>query len=373
MHSVTRLNLSPAQRYLLQAALLPGDDALVAFDIWQKMADLDNLGPGEYDLLPLLSLNLARLDVVHPWLGRIDGVYRRTWYANQLLMAVLVETWSAFRAARLSVLWAGSAAVAQVVTRKTAVSPLHTIELIIPDQAVPRAWQLLHELGWQTKPLTSHCPAAESRQWKSVQRFKRAPHERLWLYWHAVPFVPCVELDRTMWAAAVPLALTDELNALTLDPTDHLFRTLMTAAGGSLTALAWAACLLRQCDIDWLRLMSYSHADQPVTSVHQVLATLADLVTLPNIPDTLTAGRPANARFHERREWAAATTPPSERGWGARFWLFYGRYRRMATCLGVHPGPRSFLRYWQHAHHLPGRWAIPQDALRALRGVPGER
>ncbi|MBK7919372.1 MAG: hypothetical protein IPJ94_24550 [Chloroflexi bacterium] len=74
---MTRLNLSPTQRYCY-AALLPGDDALVAFDIWQKMADLDNLGPGEYDLLPLLSLNLGPLDVVHRgWAGLMGCIAGR--------------------------------------------------------------------------------------------------------------------------------------------------------------------------------------------------------------------------------------------------------------------------------------------------------
>jgi len=70
---------------LLQAALQNQSEALTAFAAWQGTVDIDDLPPGQFELLPLLYRNMQRAGLEeHPWLPRLKGIYRRAWYANQL-------------------------------------------------------------------------------------------------------------------------------------------------------------------------------------------------------------------------------------------------------------------------------------------------
>ncbi len=84
------------ERDLLRAALLSGEPAATAFVSWQKEADLDHLPFAEHSMLPMFYHNLAELGVDHPWMGRRKGVYRRTWYANQLALRTLATVQETF-------------------------------------------------------------------------------------------------------------------------------------------------------------------------------------------------------------------------------------------------------------------------------------
>jgi hypothetical protein len=76
---------NPAQRLLLEAALLPGERALAAYRRWRAVVDLDDIDPGSYRLLPLLAHNLA--GAADAGLGRARGVLRHTWSRNLTLLA----------------------------------------------------------------------------------------------------------------------------------------------------------------------------------------------------------------------------------------------------------------------------------------------
>src|SRR5574341_997684 len=74
------------QRLLLRAALLADGDALDAWQAWKSEADFDQLDYGTARILPLLYRNLTFLQIHDPFLRRLKGIYRRTWYANQLTL-----------------------------------------------------------------------------------------------------------------------------------------------------------------------------------------------------------------------------------------------------------------------------------------------
>lgn len=72
------------QTLLLEAALLQGKPALAAWRAWRLTADLDQLPPGGFGLLPLLAYNLQVQGVRDPLLDKCHGIHRRTWTQNQL-------------------------------------------------------------------------------------------------------------------------------------------------------------------------------------------------------------------------------------------------------------------------------------------------
>jgi hypothetical protein len=91
---VTRAPWKPASAWptadellLLKAALLDGNAAL---DAWHEFgaanAGIDHLEGDAYRLLPQLFRSLQSLGLEEPALGRLKGIYRHAWYANQLLL-----------------------------------------------------------------------------------------------------------------------------------------------------------------------------------------------------------------------------------------------------------------------------------------------
>ena len=70
---------------LLRAALSEGDDAPRAWEeVRQRMGSITRLNGTTYRLLPLLYRNLSEQGVRDPELKRLKGVYRHSWYANQM-------------------------------------------------------------------------------------------------------------------------------------------------------------------------------------------------------------------------------------------------------------------------------------------------
>jgi hypothetical protein len=70
---------------LLQAAILREQPALDAWQKWRQSVDIETLDSESHHLLSTLYPNLVRHGVEDPHISRLKGVYRRTWYVNQLL------------------------------------------------------------------------------------------------------------------------------------------------------------------------------------------------------------------------------------------------------------------------------------------------
>ncbi|MFY9587371.1 MAG: hypothetical protein WAT66_07955, partial [Actinomycetota bacterium] len=75
------------QQELILRAVAPND--AVARAGWEKLArvmDLDRLEEGSFALMPQLYRRLVGLGIDAPELPRLKGIYRRSWYGNQMLL-----------------------------------------------------------------------------------------------------------------------------------------------------------------------------------------------------------------------------------------------------------------------------------------------
>jgi hypothetical protein len=81
-------HLSTAEGWLLSAATQPGPVAGDAWERWRTRCRLDTAGPPSQALFPMLYANLIA-DLGGPDTTLLKGVYRRTWYGNQLVLAHL--------------------------------------------------------------------------------------------------------------------------------------------------------------------------------------------------------------------------------------------------------------------------------------------
>ena len=271
----------------------------------------------------------------------------------------------ALQAADCPALVIGPAALAHTVYPAPALRPLFLPEVVVPGEFVNGAIRVLQAQGWRAEPVSPHLTNAEFRAWVAGQRFVNEQRQSLWLGWHVVPNLPCAQLDRVCWLAAIDLPL-DTGTVRTLCPTDHLLQASLTAQEGSLVALADAALLLRHATIDWQRLLELARLSRSGRAVLGTLRTIAETVGLDAPPEILSALRQLPASYAEKQiPFGLAGLAQQTVRW-QRFWRLLARYRRTAECAGVPPGLGNFALFLQHSRHLRTPWEIPQYLLRRM-------
>lgn len=81
-------HLSTAEAWLLSAATRSGPVAQAAWERWRARCRLETAGPRSLALFAMVYANLIA-DLGGPDATLLKGVYRRTWYGNQLVLARL--------------------------------------------------------------------------------------------------------------------------------------------------------------------------------------------------------------------------------------------------------------------------------------------
>jgi hypothetical protein len=138
MQSDKLLLLTSQQTLLLRAALLDGPTALDAWQAWKSNIDIDTLDPGSYCLLPLLYRNLQRHTIVDPLMDRFKGVYRKTWYQNQVLFHHMAGVLRALHAAGIPAMLLKGAALIQLHYTDAGLRPMADFDVLVPrEQAMP--------------------------------------------------------------------------------------------------------------------------------------------------------------------------------------------------------------------------------------------
>ena len=369
------MTYSPEARLALRAAVTDGDFDAAVFEQWQASVDLEQLPSGQYPLLPLIYSNLERHAIDHPWRPRLQGFYRKMWYANQLMLRTVGEIVAALQPVAAPVMVVGAAPLAAAHYRELALRPILQPELIVADADAVHALQTLQSLGWQPAPTSPHWLSAEFRAWAPGQRMVNSQAQALWLGWHLIPAAPCAALDAACRAASVPLPLATT-TLTTLCPTDQLVYACTTASETALIALADVAFLLRGAEIDWPRLVELAGRYRLGLAVQTVLKTLVQELGLA-VPAWVLAElsrQPASA--NERRVQEIAVRAPAARSLRERARLLWARYQRALACNGERPGLRTFSAFLRHDRRLVSAWDAPLELARRIapqETVHGER
>lgn len=232
-------------RQLLKAVLLPGPSGLQAFNAWRSTANLDTLPGEQYALLPLLYERAAGFQVEAPCLGRLKGVYRRTWVANQLAFKALAELANAFTTANIQILVIGGACLAQAYYPQPAARPVHSLEMVLKDAAADAASAAIARLGWQPKPTGS----SRLHQKQPTLQFRNRTGQVLQLHRQIFKGAPA---DETFWGQGQSFTVAD-MRVPTLAAEDHLLLACLAVYTARLLALVDAAMIIASGKVDWPR------------------------------------------------------------------------------------------------------------------------
>ena len=129
-----------SQEVLLRAALRPGVEAVDAWWQWCATSDLDRLDHFSTQLLPQVYRNLqdAQAHAV-PEIGRLRGIYRRSWYRNQLVLHAAAGVREQLAAAGIPTMLVAGAAVALRHDPSLAARPIDDAGALVAASDMRRA------------------------------------------------------------------------------------------------------------------------------------------------------------------------------------------------------------------------------------------
>jgi hypothetical protein len=191
------------QTLLLRAVLGPPREAAEAFRRWRLMTDLDRVDPGSYRLLPLLWHVLEARGGADGGLGRVRGLFRRTFCMNQVLFAAAGTALRGFEARGIPAMLLKGAALARGTYETPALRPMDDVDLLVPAAAAPEAVASLRSGGWRPDPREAASPEGLFAR-RAAARFGHPSGGRIDLHWRLYHGSADDGADGAVWADSLP-------------------------------------------------------------------------------------------------------------------------------------------------------------------------
>lgn len=371
-------SLSPGNLLLLHAALDDGPGALEAWQGWFAQAGSleEGIDSGEFRLLPLVYRNLKSQGFTNfKDFGRLQGIYRQTWYRNRIAEAALLEAIEAFQESGVESLALKGMALIGLAYQEPGVRPMNDIDLLVHGRDLRRAIGALEAAGWNLSPPRSaefsrllrlfHARALRHRSGIELDLHRHILEESNWS--HA---------DAGVWERRRTVELSNH-SVETMSPTDHLIHTIVHGVRWDpIPPIRWvtdAVVLIRSGEIDWDLIAAESERRRVALAMGAALEFLSDEFGQYVPPQTLSRLNAATPSRLERIDFRF-----QQGGAGAidQIGRYVTRYLRLTSDKSVYERARLFPLYLRAMWGLESAWQLPVDGLRrtwirARGGDPG--
>lgn len=146
-----RRAVAAAQMLLIHAAVLEPGPALAAWERWSRQADPERMQHGEARLLAGGFRRLERIGAEGPMMTVARGIYRRTWYTNQLAVARIAAVLERLERAGVPALALKGFALAPLAYGDLGARPMADVDLLVPPQEIEPAVACLEPLGLRNR------------------------------------------------------------------------------------------------------------------------------------------------------------------------------------------------------------------------------
>lgn len=229
---------SPQQELLLRASLLKGRDAIEAWIEWKSGVDIEHLDPGSHRMLPLLYRNLQTHGIEDPSMGIYKGVYRQTWYKNQMLFHAIASLLRSFHDADIQTLILKGAALTVLTYKDYGLRPMNDFDVLIRMEDVLPAIGLLQRLGWAAMDFE---PTEEYISVSYSHGFKNGKGQEFDLHWHVLSQSREINADDDFREGTIT-AIIHDVATHALNPTDQLLHICVHGARWNYTPpFRWVA------------------------------------------------------------------------------------------------------------------------------------
>jgi hypothetical protein len=298
-----RSETKPSNRYghteqqllLLRACVFRGKRAIVAWNEWKSTVDMDRVDPGSQKLLPLLYHNLRHFDLQAPEMHTARGMYRFTWYQNQMLFRAAATLIKSFRLAGIQTMISGRAALAALHNKNYGIRPMDNVGVLVPLEDINRAIKVLSDLSWVST--ASSLPLEFMNRYCAgsfCHPFRNRSGQKIDLRCHLIPGHRDCEADNEFRENAVIVNIQG-ISVPAVNPTDQLMRIcaklVMADRGCSLGWVTDAMLILNGSEfvIDWDRLVPFAEKRHLLMILREPLVYLHGVFDAP-IPRRILQG-----------------------------------------------------------------------------------
>jgi len=358
---------------LLGAALLPRREAMAAWEKARPGLDIDRMPGPALRILPLVYRRLDEAGVEDPFLPRLKGLYRRTWYHNQLQIHRAASVIRTLEEEEIPTMVLKGAAMIARYYGDAGVRPMGDVDVLVPTERGAEALRVLEAADWRRPDI----PQDLLLRHHHGIGFVDADGNHVDLHWQvSTELVLAGARERScdvFWDGSVETEIGG-LRTRALDPADQLLH-LVVHGGRSYsgTSLQWVADAATVLDFsedrfDWARLVREASRRRMFLHLRDGLIYLRRGFRAP-VPDGVSAelGSLPATRRDVFVHWAITR---HHSRWMGTFLYGFARYLRLHAHrgpLGVIAGLPRFLQDRWEARHL---WEVPVQALaRTVRRI----
>ncbi len=358
-----RREVAAGQMLLVKAAVLPDGPALEAWEEWAAAAEPERMHHGEARLIAGAFRRLEKLGAGGPMMSVAAGIYRRTWYANQLAVGRMASVLTALERAGVPVLVLKGFALAPLAYGDLGARPMEDVDLLVPPALIERAVAALESEGLRqasgmTRPSGLLANEVEMRD-----------EEGNAVELHAYALVESAD-DADLWERRVGFAVRD-VEAFAPCAEDALLLVVVHGQRwNTVQPVSWVldACRLvesRGDQFDWERFVARAEARDLTLAAGRAVGMLASLgIEAPSWVTERLAGFPVGmgTALGDR----AGRSFPGRLAAATFAWDRYRRFREQAPDGDRPGGPVEWLaRVWG----IDGVGELPGEARRRVAAL----
>ena len=330
---------------LLHAAMSAPDRAADAWQRWNRIVDIEGeqIDVGSYRLLPLVYGNLFRHRPEGTNSRILEGLYKRTWYENQVRLRTCADVLASLHEIGVRTMLLKGCPLAIAHYRDVAARPMSDIDLLVPREDAFRTVEALARLGWQAEgdlPLSK-----EILDLVPGRSFVNADGQQIDLHCHVLHFGLSGQTTRRFWDASVPLVVNG-VDTRTLSAADHLLHVCSHGLmWNEVPPVRWVAdamqVLKSGSEIDWDRLLAIAPSCNASLQLHVALSYL-EVEFEADIPRRVMQGLEETVSTRAQRGLFATVTRGGR--WRGASVLWYG-FLLSERYAGSARNPIAFLEY----------------------------
>ncbi|MTJ55299.1 nucleotidyltransferase family protein [Anabaena sp. UHCC 0253] len=364
MNNQENSGLTNEKKLLLQAAFLSEEAGFDSWKQWRESVDIEDLDTESYRLLPLLYRNLSLQEVIDVHIGRLKGVYRRTWVENQVLFQAIAPILQSFSEKGIKTLLLKDAALNLHYYHDNGLRMMPNLELLIHSSDALMGINLLQNLGWEA---TGKIPK-EILLFSQAIGFKNSANQFLILRWHLFADGFSEKAEHDFWENIIITQL-GELEINILNPTYQLLYICAGLKNQAMSSnkLADAAIIINASEnqIDWNQLVIKAQEYRFVWGLKNLLTALQEILNISIPSSILTQIINLPISSFEDREYQIMTQ--ENNSVLDRLNLRYYQYVRMVSDENGKSNFLGFTKYLQYLWGLENSWQIPYHAI--IKGI----
>ncbi len=359
---------TPRQELLVRAAVLEGDDCRKAWAEWSAKTDLDDVEYDSFRMLPLVYFNLSEQGLEDPDLPRLKGIFRRTWYKNQVLLNRLTDVLRLLQKNRIDVLTIKGAPLTARYYKPAGRRMMHDLDILVRPKDALRSVQLLVSDNWTTMNPEFPKLSEECLRTRYATHIQDNIGIELDVHWYALSSCCYPVADRSFWSRAIQVRIND-VETHTLSATDHLLHVCVHGVTSHNTCpMRWitdALTILRSHDeVNWSALESEIRERHLVRPMRDVLSFLQSRFGA-SIPNKIIE-RLDLLQVRKRETWGYwATTRVNQKSRAALVHLGTA-YLRQTEGRNIRPSLAGFFTFLKCIWVVDSFWQVPFRGIQKL-------